>query len=324
MQKITATETDYGKRLDVFLTEKLENITRSQIAKIIKSGNITVNGNIQDTPHYKVKEDDLFEISSLEKKKKEVVKKIVEGEEPVFFTINDIDIIEENADYIIINKPAGLITHGDDHIAEKTLADLLLEKYPEMKKVGDDPHRPGIVHRLDKEASGLMVVARTNEAFEHLKEQFKKRRTKKIYITLVHGQMSKDEDTINFPIARSTQGFKMAAKSYTDKGEKNKEGKAADTEFTVLEKFINYTLLKVRIKTGRTHQIRTHMLAYGNPIVGDKLYSTKYTRAKNEKINLGRIFLAAVELEFKDLHGEKRNYKIELPVELTELLKVVK
>jgi len=325
MQKIQVELTDKNKRLDVFLAEKIENITRSQIQKIIKSGNITINDVVFNSPHHKVKDNDLVVITSLEKKKKEVVNKVVtEGEEPVFFSIKDIPIIEENDDYIVINKPAGLITHGDDHIMEKTLADLLLEKYPEMKKVGDDPHRPGIVHRLDKEASGLMVVARTQEAFEHLKEQFKKRRTKKIYITLVHGQTVKDEDTINFPIARSTQGFKMAAKAFTVKGEKNIEGKAADTDFNVITRFINYTLLRVRIKTGRTHQIRTHMSAYGHPIVGDKLYSTRVAREKNKKINLGRIFLTAVELEFKDSSGEKRNYKIELPDELLALLKVVK
>jgi len=325
MNKILVKIEDEGKRLDVFLAEKLENITRSQIQKIIKSGNITINDVVFDSPHHKVKDNDLIVVSSTEKQKKEVVKKVAEeGEEPVFLTINDIDIIEENDDYIIINKPAGLITHGDDHIMEKTLADLLLEKYPEMKNVGDDPHRPGIVHRLDKEASGLMVVARTQEAFEHLKEQFKKRRTKKIYVTLVYGKTDKDNDTINFPIARSARGFKMAAKAYTEKGVKTTEGKAADTEFDVLTRYVNYTLLKVRIKTGRTHQIRTHMSAYGHPIVGDKLYSTRVAREKNKKINLGRIFLTAVELEFKDLHGEKRNYQIELPSELKELLKVVK
>ncbi len=323
MQKIQATISDENKRLDVFLTEKLPNSTRSQIQKIIKSGNINSNGTTVNSPHHKVKNNDLIEIKNLEIKK-EAPQKHSESETPLFFTSADITIIDETADYIVINKPAGLITHGDDHIIEKTLSDFLLEKYPEIKKVGEDPHRPGIVHRLDKEASGLMVIARTQKAFEHLKDQFKKRRTKKIYITLVHGQTTKDEDTINFPIARSAKGFKMAAKPYTETGEKNKEGKNADTEFSLIARYINYTLLKVRIRTGRTHQIRTHMLAYGHPIVGDKLYSTKDARIKNAKLNLGRIFLCAIELEFKDLTGEKRNYTIELPIELQELLKTVK
>jgi len=239
-------------------------------------------------------------------------------------------IFEDN-NYLVIDKPAGLLVHGADHIKEPTLVDQLLKKYPEIKKVGDDPNRPGIIHRLDKLASGLMVIAKTQKSFNNLKEQFQKRTIVKYYTALVHGKIEKDEDDINFPIERSSKGHKMAAKPSTIKGEKNEAGRNAYTEFEVIKKFINYTLLKVKIKTGRTHQIRVHMSAYGHPIVGDDLYGTKKTKAKNtrlqrklasgqEKLNLDRIFLVASELKFTDLNGKEKTFRIDLPDDLKNLL----
>lgn len=230
----------------------------------------------------------------------------------------------ENDEFIVVNKPAGLLVHGSDHIKEETLVDQLLVDYPEMAKVGEDPSRPGIMHRLDRLASGLLVVARTEDSFENLKNQFKKRTIEKYYSALVHGKIEADEADIDFPLKRSTKGNKMAAMPATVKGEKNEEGRNASTSFKVVKRFINYTLLKVKIRTGRTHQIRAHMAAYGNPILGDEVYSTKKTRAKNKKVNLGRIFLVADRLSFVDLKGEKQTFKIELPKELEEILKVVK
>ena len=228
--------------------------------------------------------------------------------------------IFEDKNYLVINKPAGLLVHGAPHIKEPTLVDQLLKKYPKIEKVGDDPSRPGIIHRLDKLASGLMVVAKTQESFNDLKVQFQKRTIQKYYTALVYGKIEKDEDDINFPIERSAKGHKMAAKPTTVKGEKNEAGRNALTEFEVTKKFINYTLLKVKIKTGRTHQIRVHMSAYGHPIVGDDLYGTKKTKIKNKKLNLDRIFLVADELKFTDLKGEEKVFKINLPNELKNLL----
>ena len=238
--------------------------------------------------------------------------------------------IYENKDYIVINKPAGLLTHGADHIKEITLADQLLKKYPELIKIGEDPIRPGIVHRLDRQVSGLLVVAKTQKMFEHLKSQFKNRKIIKIYNALVYGKIEKDEDEINFPIKRSSKGNKMAALPATTKGELTIEGRRAITNFEIIKKFINYTLLKVRIKTGRTHQIRVHMTAYGHPIVGDDLYSTKKTREKNarlrkqEKIDLNIIYLTAVKLSFTDLDNEQKTFEIKLPNKFNNLLKIVK
>jgi len=199
-----------------------------------------------------------------------------------------------------------------------------LDKYPEIKNVGDDPFRPGIVHRIDKEVSGLVVVAKTNDFFECLKKQFQKRTVKKGYVALVYGRVAKDEGTINFPIKRASSGHKMAAMPAVSRGEKNAAGKAAITEFAALKNFVNYALLKINIKTGRTHQIRAHMAAYGHPIVGDNLYGTAKTRKKNEKLGIDRIFLFADELAFDDLAGKRKEFKIAMPEELKDFLRKVK
>lgn len=244
-------------------------------------------------------------------------------------------VIKDTKDYLVINKPAGLTVHGGAGIKEATLIDWLVKKYPPLKKVGDDPLRPGIVHRLDKEVSGLMVIAKTPASFLSLKDQFKNRQIIKEYIALVYGQIAKDEGEINFPIRRAQSGYKMAALPIMDKGliEKTRlsgrdsgtndallNSRAALSLFKVLKKYINYTLLQVRIKTGRTHQIRVHFAAYGHPLVGDNLYSTKKTRVKNKKINLGRIFLFSKHLAFSDLKGLDQEFELELDQDLKTFL----
>ncbi len=233
-------------------------------------------------------------------------------------------LVKETKEYIVINKPAGLLTHGAPHIKEPSLVDQILSDFPDIKGVGEDPERPGIMHRLDKLASGILVIARNMDSFDNLKNQFKNRTIKKTYTALVFGQMEGDGERITFPIKRSTKGFKMAALPNTDRGKVNFDGRQAITDFWVEKKFINYTLLKVKIKTGRTHQIRVHMTAYGHPIVGDDLYGTKKTRIKNRKIDLGRIFLVAKKLQFTNLKGEEKTYEIDLPDELQEFMKKVK
>ncbi|MBL7058320.1 RNA pseudouridine synthase [Patescibacteria group bacterium] len=234
-----------------------------------------------------------------------------------------IDIIKEHKDYLVINKPAGLVVHATGNRAGgKNLADLLVEDYPELVGVGDDPLRPGIVHRLDKNVSGLLVIARSQEMFNCLKKQFQSRKINKVYAALVYGATSKDYDTINFPIKRSTKGFKMAAKPLGTPI--NDDVRDAKTFFDVTKRLINYTFMSVKITTGRTHQIRCHLTAYGYPIVGDDLYSTKTTRIKNKKINLGRVFLCATTLGFRDLEGEWQELKIDLPKDLKEFLKYAK
>jgi len=244
-------------------------------------------------------------------------------------------IIFEDKNYLVINKPAGLAVHGGGNIKVPTLADWLIARYPTIIKVGDDAARPGIVHRLDKDVSGLMVVAKTQTAFEHLKEQFKGREINKEYIALVYGQLTPDEGEINFPIKRSQAGYKMAAlplnavdllsrRHPRERDQGNISGvfkaREASTSYKTLQKFVNYTLVRVKIKTGRTHQIRVHFFAYGHPLVGDSLYFTKKTKDKNKKLNLGRIFLVADRLSFRNLKEEKQSFNIDLPTELLAFL----
>ncbi|MFC1678406.1 RluA family pseudouridine synthase [Patescibacteria group bacterium] len=233
---------------------------------------------------------------------------------------NKVEIVFENNNYLVINKPAGLLVHGAGHIKEPSLIDELEKKYPEITKVGEDPNRPGIIHRLDKLVSGLMVIARSQEAFENLKQQFQKRTIKKYYTALVFGKIIADEGEINFPIDRSPKGHKMMALAPTVKGETNPQGKAAITKYIVKKRFINYTLLKLRIITGRTHQIRVHLAAFGHPVVGDDLYGNKKAKSKNQKLETKRIFLVADELEFMSLDGQEKKFSIKLPHELNNFL----
>lgn len=264
----------------------------------------------------------------------------------------NIPILYENNNYLIINKPAGLTVHGGPHINEPVLTDWLLEKYPDLKKVGEDPYRPGIVHRLDKEASGLMIIVKNNPTFEYFKKQFQDRTIKKEYIALAFGKIKKDEGTIDFPIVRSSQGHKMAAipkparksaeeimkepekkEEYTEKSISNRttgnlkaleKSREAITEFFIIKKYINFTLLKVKIKTGRTHQIRVHFSAYGYPLLGDNLYGNKKSKIKNSKLGANRIFLIANKLGFIDNQGEAKEFEIDLSPDLKEILTKIK
>jgi len=244
-------------------------------------------------------------------------------------------IIEETPDYLVVDKPAGLAAHGGGNLTEPTLADWLVAYYPKIKTVGDDPARPGLVHRLDKDVSGLMVIAKNKKSFENLKNQFKNREVNKEYIALVHGRLDKDEGEITFPIKRAKDGHRMAAlPANAEKLLERRHPKGRDqgniagwfksrealTEFTVLKKLVNYTLLRVRIKTGRTHQIRVHFFAYGYPLVGDPLYYTSKTKIKNKKLDLGRVFLMADRLSFRDLSGKVKAFEIALPEKLKAAL----
>lgn len=245
------------------------------------------------------------------------------------------EIIFEDDNFIVIDKPAGLIVHGAPGIDDETLADLLIAKYPNLAEVGEDILRPGIVHRLDKDVSGLMVIAKNNESFLHLKNQFKDRDVNKTYLALVHGAVSKDYDDINFSIKRAKSGYKMAAlplnvddllirRSPKSRDKGNIAGhfkaKEASTSFEVIKRYINYSYLEVTIKTGRTHQIRVHFSAYGHPLAGDDLYSTKKSKAKNKKLNLNRVFLMASKLSFTDLSGDKKEFSLPLSKELESFL----
>lgn len=319
--KFNVEEKDNKKRLDKFLTENLSDWSRSQVQKIIKNNQVLL-GNKPVSANYKVKIGDEIILEEPHNNFNSLLK-----EKASQFKLKDIEIIKATKDYVVVNKPAGLTVHGGEGVRGITLVDLLLEKYPNLKKIGDDPARPGIVHRLDKEVSGLMVIALNQNSFDDLKKQFQKRTVFKKYLALVYGAVDKEEGEIVFPIKRASNGKRMAAMPVTNRDELNIEQngvRRAITSFQVKQKFINYTFLEIAIKTGRTHQIRVHMLAYGHPIVGDNLYSTARSRLQNKKIKLNRIFLVAYQLSFKDLNDEEQSFEIKLPNDLEEVLRKVK
>lgn len=228
--------------------------------------------------------------------------------------MNAPKIIFENETVIVVEKPSGLLVHPTGalkNVDQPTLVDFLLARYPEIKNVGEDNTRPGIVHRLDREVSGLIVVARTQNAYQELKHQFQKRTVEKRYLALVHGVIKKDEGVINFPIGRSRGNGRMAARPAGE------SGREARTEFTVLKRFPFATLLEVRLLTGRSHQIRAHFFGYGHPLIGDSLYSAKRPKLKRTP---GRIFLHAATLAFDDLSSVRQSFTSPLPVELQSFL----
>lgn len=309
-----------GMRLDKFLAEKIKNKSRSEIQKMIQDGLVLVSEKIPSN-HSFLKEDDIVET-----KKPEKTSCASQSSTEKWGSFAEPEIIFENDDFLVVNKPAGLIVHGALHIKQPTLADWLVKKCPRIKRVGENPYRPGIMHRLDKEASGLMVVAKTNETFAHLKKQFKDRLVEKEYIALVYGDVSKEYDSINFPIKRSAAGYRQAAlpEEYEEGIEDAGDLRSAFTDFNVTERLNGYTLLRVRIKSGRKHQIRVHFYAYGHPLVGDDLYSTRKSKTLNRKVGLGRIFLVSALLSFTDINGEKQKFSLDLPAELKDFLENLK
>lgn len=341
-----------GQRLDKFLSGQTE-LSRSQIQKLIKQQGLLINQKRTKAPHYFLKEGDRlnadFAQHKLEKNNQAIQTNIDRQIEPV----EQPSIIYNCSDYAIINKPAGLLAHHLNKTRainysqpgnkaserlDSTLVDWLIKKFPEIQKVGDEPHlRPGLVHRLDKEVSGVMVITKTEKMFLHLKEQFKQRQIKKEYLALVYGQIAQNEGLINFPIGRSKKGIKMAARPLrTSKIDQeaaimtlrsiDQDGQArtisqkpAETYFTVIKKFQPYTFLKVSPKTGRTNQIRVHLNAIGHPIVGEKIYIPKNLKKKQK---FDRLFLHSHKLGFCDLDGQWKEYQSALPDKLRRFAKI--
>lgn len=322
---ITLEKNDKDKRIDKFLEKKLA-LPRRTIRTMIKKGQITVNQETVST-NYLLYEHDVVFVSDERPAPKEVKQKAPKA-------LHDPIIVFEHCDYVVLNKPAHLLTHPNTSSDKKSLSQWACKKFPEIKKIGDlhrthrgqslTPNgagRPGIVHRLDKDVSGCIVVARTQEMFEHLKSQFKKRVIKKEYLTLVHGKLERMEGMIDRPIARSSQGHRMASRSL------GHEGKSARTHF-VVEKYFGgtegrnhgFTLLRVTIETGRTHQIRAHLQSLGHPVVGDALYRL---HKQKKVLDPGQVFLHAAKLGFFDLENNWHEYESEMPKHLQDFLKTI-
>lgn len=286
-------------RLDQFLVERLMVFSRNEIQDFIQRGYALVNGK-KAKASYQLRWKDRIEVDD-EKKvapRKEHSKKAN--------TLLEPRVVDETQQYFVIEKPAGWMMHqatGND--MAPLISDFVLDLDPTLSVVGDKPSlRPGIVHRLDREVSGLVVVARTQSFFDHIKQQFIKKAVFKTYQALVFGHPVKDEDTIDFNIDRSRRKAKMAAVP-KDKP----RGKDALTHFEVLERFQHTTFLKVWVKTGRTNQIRAHLAAYSLPIIGDTVYGDR----SKANLGVGRVMLHADYITFFDLGGEKKEYSSALP-----------
>lgn len=301
---LTVTNDGSGERIDKFLVRHLAEKSRSAIQKLISGGTVTINGKTV-APHKVLRLGDAIHVDD---------STIAVREIPALEGVPEPRILFENDHVLVIDKPSGLTVHSGAGVRGPTLVDWLRKRYPDITHVGDDPaQRPGIVHRLDREVSGVMVVAKTQEAFQHLKQQFQERTVEKEYLALVHGIPAQNRGTIDFPIARSRRLHgRMAARTADE------EGREAVTHYTVERRIRNTALLRIRIETGRTHQIRVHLKAIGHPIVGDDVYTTK--PARRTKHALSRPFLHAARLQFVDLDGTVRDIASPLPEELRRFL----
>ena len=221
-------------------------------------------------------------------------------------------IIYENKDVLVVNKPAGINVHPDKNHQTGTLIQEILKIHLEIKNVGEDLLRPGIVHRLDKDTSGIMIIAKNQPTFEYLKNQFQSRKIKKTYIALITGELRQKNGVINLPIGRSKSSPVKRLASPKARGKLRE----AITEYKILENFNNYTLVEVYPKTGRTHQIRVHFKAIGHPIVCDKLYS----KSISCPFGLSRQFLHASSLELTLPDKSQNRFEAGLPDDLEKAL----
>lgn len=276
-------------RLDAYIASKKDNISRTNIQRLIEEGSILVNGQKKKIS-YKVQIGDSIEINIPEAKETDIKAEDI-----------PLEVVYEDSDIIVVNKPKGMVVHPANGNPDGTLVNAIMNICKgSLSGIGGEI-RPGIVHRLDKDTSGLLIVAKNDLAHINMSTQIKNREVKKIYIALVKGNINENEATINMPIGRSTKDRKKMAV--------RKEGKEAVTHFKVLKRYGDYTLLKIKIDTGRTHQIRVHMAEIGHPVVGDMVYS----KGKNEFGVEGQM-LHATSLDFKHpITGKEMHLEADLP-----------
>ena len=271
MKKYNIEETD---RIDKIVSRLEKNLSRETIQRMIKSGEILVN-NHKQKPSYKTEIGDIVTVEEMQPKEVDLKPQ----EMP-------LDIIYEDDDILIINKEKGIVVHPGNGNPDGTLVNAIMAICKDSLSGIGGEIRPGIVHRLDKNTSGAVIIAKNDNAHINLSNQIQKRNVKKTYIALVRGVIKENEATINMPIGRSNRDRKKMAVS--------KNGKEAITHFKVLKRYKEYTLLEVKIETGRTHQIRVHLSEIGYPIVGDEVYSN----GKNP-FNVRGQMLHAAKLVFK-------------------------
>lgn len=290
---------DDGARLDKAIAELDSDISRMMIQKLIQEDKITVNGK-KEKASYKVKINDKIDIEFDEPKES----KLKPEEIP-------LDVIYEDSDIIIINKEKGMVVHPGNGNPDGTLANAIMARCKDSLSGIGGEIRPGIVHRIDKDTSGIIIVAKNDKAHIDISEQIKQHKTKKTYLALVRGIVKENEATINMPIGRSQKDRKKMAV--------DKKGKEAITHFKVLKRFKENTLLEVVIETGRTHQIRVHLSYIGYPIVGDYTYSN----GKN-KFGVEGQMLHAYKIKFKHPStGKEVEFKAELPKYFLDILETL-
>ena len=285
--------TDQTGRIDKVLTTLEPGITRSQLKNLINDGHVTVNGQAVK-PKYKVQAGDKISLVKPEPQSLELTPENI-----------PLDIVYEDDDVIVVNKPQGMVVHPAPGHPDHTLVNALLYHSPLSTING--AFRPGIVHRIDKDTSGLLMVAKNDLAHQSLAEQLRNKTNKREYLALVYGQIKEDEGTIDAPLGRNPQDRKKQAVV--------KGGRHAVTHFKVIKRYDNFTLVKCILETGRTHQIRVHMKYIGHPLVGDPLYGPRKVIGKNGQ------FLHATLLGFKHPRtGEEMVFEAPLPENFQKML----
>lgn len=290
---------DEGARIDKYLSDNIEDRSRAFIQNLIDENNITVNDkNIKS--NYKVKDRDKIKVII------PVPKELTISGEDI-----PLDIVFEDKDVVVVNKPQGMVVHPASGVYSGTLVNALLNHCEDLSGI-NGVVRPGIVHRIDKDTSGVLVIAKNDFAHNKLAQQFKEHSMKREYYALVEGRVKNEEGTIDAPLGRHPQDrIKMAIV---------KDGKRAVTHYKVIETYKNTTLIKCRLETGRTHQIRVHMAHIGHPLVGDPVYGYKKQKYKLE----GQLLHAKVLGFIHPSTNEYMEFESELPSYFTKILEILK
>jgi 23S rRNA pseudouridine1911/1915/1917 synthase len=291
-----------GERIDRYLARKMPTLSRSQIQQLIREGMALVDDR-EVSPSYRLKEGQRIEVS--------IPPPEAEEPEPEAEPI-PLDIVYEDEGALVINKPPGMVVHPAAGHSSGTLVNALLARRPELAGVGEKG-RPGIVHRLDKDTSGLMVVAKSPEMLRSLRKQFKERSVRKVYRALVEGRLEPMEGIIDAPMGRDRRRRERMAVVPS--------GKPARTRYRVEEYLDRYTLVEVTPETGRTHQIRVHLAFIGHPVAGDPVYGRRKRGSKESR--MPRQFLHAGWLGFTCQDGVFREFGIALPEDLRAALEAL-
>lgn len=300
LQKFIVEDMDEGQRLDVYISNQLAHLSRSFIQKLIGQGNIQINGSKEIVKKYKVSENDEIEIEIPDPE----LLKIEPEDIPV-------DIVYEDEDIVIVNKPQGMVVHPAPGNYHGTLVNALLYQCKNLSSI-NGVIRPGIVHRIDKDTSGLLMVAKNDKAHRSLAEQLKEHSVNRVYIALVHGNIREEHGTINAPIGRHPiDRMKMAVV--------DRNGRNAVTHFRVLERYGDYSFIEARLETGRTHQIRVHMSYIHHPLVGDPIYGQKKEKFYTE----GQALHAQTIGFIHPSTGEYMEFHAEIPDRFNEIIKKI-